>query len=98
MRDSEKPDKLRLDLFLKRSRFVKRRSLASKICENGWVKLNGRQAPPGKGVRAGDEIEILFPREKVLIRVEELPRSPAQGQSSYTVISTEKIEDDLLKF
>ncbi len=98
MRDSEKPDKLRLDLFLKRSRLAKRRSLASKLCENGWVKLNGRQAPPGKSVRAGDEIEIRFPREKILIRVEELPRRPARGQSSYTVTSTEKIEDDLLEF
>ncbi len=98
MGDSEKPDKLRLDLFLKRSRLVKRRSLASKLCENGWVKLNGRQAPPGKGVRTGDEIEIRFPREKVLIRVEELPKRPAKSQSSYTVISTEKVKDDLLEF
>jgi len=98
MGDSEKPDKLRLDLFLKRSRLVKRRSLASKLCENGWVKLNGRQAPPGKGVRTGDEIEIRFPREKVLIRVEELPKRPAKSQSPYTVISTKKVEDDLLEF
>ena len=98
MGDSKKSDKLRLDLFLKRSHLVKRRSLASKLCENGWVKLNGRQAPPGKGVRTGDEIEIRFPREKVLIRVDELPKSPARGQSSYTVISTEKVKDDLLEF
>ncbi len=95
MGDSEKPDKLRLDLFLKRSRLVKRRSLASKLCENGWVKLNGRQAPPGKGVRAGDEIEVRFPREKLLIRVDEIPKSPARGQECYTVISTEKIEEEL---
>ena len=98
MGDSKKSDKLRLDLFLKRSHLVKRRSLASKLCENGWVKLNGRQAPPGKGVRTGDEIEIRFPREKVLIRVEELPKRPAKSQLSYTVISTEKVEDDLLEF
>ena len=95
MGDSNKSDKLRLDLFLKRSHLVKRRSLASKLCENVWVKLNGRQAPPGKGVRAGDEIEIRFPREKVTIQVEELPRSPARGQECYTIILSEKIEEEL---
>ncbi len=95
MRDRFGLEKLRVDLFLKRARLVKRRSLASKLCGNGWVTLNGRLAPPGKSVRVGDEIAIRYPREKVIIRVEEIPATPAKGQSCYTVISSEKIEEEI---
>ena len=42
------PERLRLDLFLKRSGLVKRRSLAATLCDNEYVKLNGRPAGPGK--------------------------------------------------
>lgn len=95
MQDKPGLEKLRLDLFLKRSRLVKRRSLASKLCENGWVTLNGRQIAPGKSVRVGDEVSIRYPREKVLVMVDMIPRTPAKGQSCYTVISTEKIEEEI---
>lgn len=66
-------DRLRLDLYLKRSRLVKRRSLAASMCSNGWVELNGREAPPGRTVKVGDRITLQFPRTVLLVEVTAIP-------------------------
>lgn len=60
---------MRLDLFLKSSGLVRRRSLAQEMCEMGLVLVNGAPAKPGKEVRAGDVLELRFPRKVVLVRV-----------------------------
>jgi len=39
---------MRLDLFLKMSRLIKRRSLAKEICDAGCVQINGRIAKAGR--------------------------------------------------
>lgn len=88
-------DRLRLDLFLKRSRLVKRRSLAATICNNGYVKLNGREAPPGKTVRVGDLVEIRYPRERLLVEVTRIPSVHGKVQECYRGIAVEKVEEDL---
>jgi len=88
--------RLRLDLYLKRSRLVKRRSLAATLCQNGYVKLNDREAPPGKGVRIGDRIEIRFAREKLLVEVIDLPSTTRKStNSSYSIISREPVDEEL---
>jgi len=88
--------RLRLDLYLKRSRLVKRRSLAATLCQNGYVKLNDREASPGKGVRIGDRIEIRFAREKLLVEVADLPSTTRKStNSSYSIISREPVDEEL---
>ena len=49
---------MRLDLFLKVSRLVPRRSLAQKFCEAGIVTVGGVVAKASKEIKIGDEIEI----------------------------------------
>jgi ribosomal 50S subunit-recycling heat shock protein len=51
---------VRLDLFLKTSRLVKRRTIAREMCENGRVFVNGLQAKPAKDVKQGDRITMKF--------------------------------------
>ncbi|NJP40155.1 RNA-binding S4 domain-containing protein [Oscillospiraceae bacterium HV4-5-C5C] len=51
---------MRLDKFLKVSRIIKRRSVASEVCGNGRVKLNGKVARASAEVKAGDILEISF--------------------------------------
>ena len=75
MTDTPEP-RLRMDLFLKRSRLVKRRPLAATLCDNGYVKLNGRETAPGKTVKVGDRIEVQYARRKVLV---EEPRYRGKG-------------------
>ncbi len=51
---------VRLDLFLKASRLVKRRMVAREMCEAGRVLLNGREAKPAREVRPGDLITLKY--------------------------------------
>jgi ribosomal 50S subunit-recycling heat shock protein len=51
---------VRLDLFLKASRLVKRRSIAQELCDAGKALVNGRGAKPAKEVKQGDHITLLF--------------------------------------
>lgn len=60
---------MRLDLFLKLSRLCPRRSIAQKLCDAGFVLLNGRQAKSAHAVKVGDEITIRKPNEETLARV-----------------------------
>ena len=89
------PDRLRLDLYLKRSGLVKRRPLAATLCENEYVSINGRPAGPGKAVRVGDRLQIRYARKKVLVEITEIPRKQVKKGESYSVLSEEVIEEDL---
>ena len=86
--------RLRMDLFLKRSRLVKRRTLAATLCENGYVTLNGREAGPGKTVKAGDRVEIRYARRKVLVEVTGIPDKAGRGEC-FRVLREEEIEEEL---
>lgn len=49
---------MRLDLFLKDSRIIKRRTIAKEFCERGLVKVNDKIAKPSFDVKSGDIIKI----------------------------------------
>jgi len=89
------PDRLRLDLFLKRSGLVKRRSLAATLCDNDYVHLNGRPAGPGKSVKAGDRVRIRYARRIVLVQITEIPGKQVKKGEGYKVLSEEKVAEDL---
>ncbi len=66
---------MRLDLFLKTGRLVKRRALAQELCEAGRVLVNGCPAKPAKAVRPGDRITLRYPSRLLEIEVTDLPAS-----------------------
>jgi len=88
-------DRLRLDLFLKRSGLVKRRSLAATLCDNDYVHLNGRTAGPGKAVKVGDRVQIRYARKQVLVEITGIPGKQTRKGENYTVLNEERIEEDL---
>jgi len=51
---------MRLDKYLKVSRIIKRRSVASDACDTGHVMLGGKEAKPSANVRVGDIISVRF--------------------------------------
>ncbi len=51
---------MRIDKYLKVSRLIKRRTLASEACTQGKIKINDRVAKAGSEVKIGDIIEIQF--------------------------------------
>jgi ribosomal 50S subunit-recycling heat shock protein len=60
---------MRIDRFLKLSRLVKRRTAAAEMVDVGAVRLNGRTVKPSADVKAGDSIEIAFPRRLLAVDV-----------------------------
>ena len=51
---------MRLDKYLKVSRMIKRRTIASEACAAGRVLINDQVAKPATQVKVGDKIEIRF--------------------------------------
>ena len=64
---------MRIDQLLKTLCLVKTRSQAHKGCEAGCISINGKRAKPSAEVRAGDVIEIRYPRKVMAVEVEEVP-------------------------
>lgn len=88
---------MRLDLFLKSSRLILRRSLAQEFSKAGLVRVNGTEAKPGREVKPGDEIEIRRHNRITKIRVTEIPASKQVSKSGaanlYEIISEETPAD-----
>jgi ribosome-associated heat shock protein Hsp15 len=73
-------DRQRLDRWLWFARLVKSRTLAAKLVEEGFVRINGQRADtPAKGVAVGDVLTVALARTTAVVRVEGLGarRGPA---------------------
>lgn len=64
---------MRLDLFLKSSRLIPRRSLAQEFIKAGKVFVNGTAGKAGREVGESDEIEIRKHSSTIVVRVNEIP-------------------------
>jgi ribosomal 50S subunit-recycling heat shock protein len=88
---------MRLDIFLKLSRLVPRRTLAQQMCEAGAVKVNNTQAKSAREVRVGDLIAIRQRGRITTARVLEIPAKPpskAQAATLYETLSVESYDDE----
>ena len=63
---------MRLDKFLKVSRLIKRRTVATEACDAGRVTVNGTVAKASVKVKVGDIIEIQFGTRTVKVEVLDL--------------------------
>jgi len=73
-------DRQRLDKWLWFARFVKSRTLAAKLVEEGFVRVNGHRAETAaKAVAVGDVLTVALARTTAVMRVEALGarRGPA---------------------
>ena len=64
---------MRLDLYLKLSRLVPRRTGAKDMCDTGEVSVNGQAAKAGREVHLGDRVTLLLPTREIAIEVLALP-------------------------
>ena len=60
---------MRLDIFLKVSRLIKRRTIANEACDAGRVLVNEKVAKASQDVKVGDRIEIQFGTRNVRVEV-----------------------------
>lgn len=89
---------MRLDLFLKASRLIPRRSLAQEFCDKGLVKVNDTKAKSSKEVKAGDTVDIKRRNRKTTVRILTVPQSKqvskAAAEELYEILSDEVTETD----
>lgn len=60
---------MRLDKYLKVSRLIKRRTVASEACAAGKVSVNGKVAKASYDVKVGDTISLTFGEKVVSVQV-----------------------------
>lgn len=91
---------MRLDLFLKVSRLIARRSLAQQFCDANRVKVNDLKAKSSREIKAGDEIEIKKGNRLTRVKVLQVPdkKQVAKHEAAnlYEVLSEETLNEDLL--
>lgn len=65
---------MRIDLFLKDSRIIKRRTIAKEYCLRELVLINGKIAKPSSEVSSGDIITITFGDKKfdIIAKIEQV--------------------------
>ena len=86
---------VRIDLFLKTSRLVKRRAVAREMCDAGRVLVNGRETRPAKEVKQGDVVTLSFPSRSVELEILAVPLSskkPAE-EELYRIIADKRVQE-----
>ena len=80
---------MRVDKYLKIARLIKRRTVAHDACEENRIFVNGKEAKPGKDIKAGDEVKIVFGNSELKVRVLSTPDHVTKEDASslYEVIN-----------
>ncbi|CAM3449555.1 S4 domain-containing protein [Hydrogenibacillus schlegelii] len=81
---------MRLDLFLKTARLVRRRAVAKALCDEGRVFIDGRPAKAGAVVQPGQTIAVRFGERTLRVRVKAVPASKAADPAELV----ERLDDE----
>ncbi|HMZ80955.1 MAG TPA: RNA-binding S4 domain-containing protein [Acidobacteriota bacterium] len=85
---------MRLDLFLKVSRLIVRRTVAQEVCAAGAVEINDQVAKPSREIRVGDVLSLRLRGRKLKVKVLHVPQSKTlKGMAAsdlYEVLSEER--------
>ncbi|MDQ3321742.1 MAG: RNA-binding S4 domain-containing protein [Acidobacteriota bacterium] len=91
---------MRLDLFLKASRLIVRRSLAQEFCDAGLIKINDLPAKSSREVKRDDKIEIKRHNRLTRVKVLEVPDkkqvSKQDAANLYEIVSEEQVAEEIL--
>ena len=60
---------MRLDLVLKQTRIIKRRTVAKEICDAGKVSVNGKVAKPSQEIKEGDVLELKLGAKIINVKI-----------------------------
>jgi ribosomal 50S subunit-recycling heat shock protein len=90
---------MRLDLFLKSSRLVLRRTVAQALCDAGLVSVNGVAAKSSRAVAVGDEISLRRHNHLLTVRVLALPATRQTSRSDasnlYEILGDAVVSEEL---
>ena len=60
---------MRLDLVLKLSRIIKRRTIAKDLCDAGRISINGKVSKPSAEVKDGDILTLKLGQKVVNVKI-----------------------------
>jgi ribosomal 50S subunit-recycling heat shock protein len=80
---------MRLDKYLKVSRLVKRRTVASELCQGSHVKINGHAAKAAATVKVGDLLQIRFGSRLIIARIVRVPEKAVPAQEAESLYALE---------
>lgn len=60
---------MRLDLVLKQSRLIKRRTIAKELCDAGRISINGKVGKPSSEVNDGDVLELKLGQKILVVKI-----------------------------
>ena len=79
---------MRVDLFLKETRIIKRRTIAKEFCDRGLVMVNDKVVKPSYEVKEGDKLVIKL-GNKVLSALAHIDNTGKKEKGSYEPIQSE---------
>ena len=60
---------MRLDLVLKQSRIIKRRTVAKELCDTGKISINGKVSKPSSEVSDGDILQLRLGSKTINVKI-----------------------------
>ena len=84
---------MRLDLVLKQSGLIKRRTVAKELAERGRILINGRVAKPSSEVKNGDLLELHLGNRILVVEISFVERFKREFPT-YKEVLTKKVNSD----
>ena len=84
---------MRLDVVLKLSGLIKRRTVAKELAERGRILINDRVAKPSSEVREGDHLELHLGNRVLIVEINFVERFKKEFPT-YKEILTTKVNSD----
>ena len=86
---------MRLDLVLKLSGLIKRRTIAKELADRGRILINNRVAKPSSEVKAGDILELRLGNRVLVVEISFEERYKREFPV-YKEVLTKKVNSDAL--
>ena len=84
---------MRLDLVLKQSGLIKRRTVAKELADRGRILINDREAKPSSEVRTGDILELRLGNRILAVEITFIERFKREFPT-YKEVLTKKVGSD----
>ena len=84
---------MRLDLVLKLSGLIKRRTVAKELAERGRILINGRIAKPSSEVKEGDALELRLGNRILVVEINYVMKFKKEIPT-YKEVLTKKVNSD----
>ncbi len=83
---------MRLDLVLKQSGLIKRRTVAKALADNGKIFINKKSSKPSSEVKNGDHLTLILGQKKIEVEIT-FETKYKKEFPTFTQISSEKVKD-----